>query len=72
MVEIGHKYRVKPEFARSGAVAANVQKGTVVYIHPQGHYAVLEFEGVHGQPREAFGLALLTEENLVREKGRRA
>ena len=71
MIELEQKYRVKPEFARSGAVAANTQKGTVVYIHPQGHYAVLKFEGVHGQPREAFALDQLTEQNLVREKGRR-
>ena len=66
MVEIGQKYRVKPVFAGSGAIVSNAQKGKVVYIHPQGHYATLEFGGVHGKPREAFYLDELTEQNKVR------
>lgn len=42
--------------------------GKVIYIHPQGRYAVLEFEGPNGVAREAFNLEELTDRNLVTGK----
>jgi len=44
--------------------------GRVVYIHPKGKYAVLEFEGPGGKARESFPLDQLTDKNRVLEKKR--
>lgn len=53
--KMGSEYWVDPAFAAgSHGVSTNRQKGTVVWVHPKGHYAVLQFEGVHGAPRECF------------------
>lgn len=72
VVEINQKYRVEPVFSHNGLMPAKSMVGTVVYIHPQGRYATLKFEGVHGVTREAFDLDQLTERNRVLGKGRRA
>lgn len=56
MVEVGQKFRVRPEFSRGPLGTDSSQTGKVVYVHPEGRYAVLEFKGVHGKPREAFSL----------------
>lgn len=54
-------YRVAPEFAQSALVAkdrkttAAVKKvGKVVYVHPRGRYATLEFKDGKGMARECF------------------
>ena len=65
MVEVGQKYRVIPAFAKTNTVKANTQVGQVVYVHPQNRYAVLEFEGVKGNPRECFPLEELTKDNFA-------
>lgn len=70
-VEIGQKYSVLPAFAKGEGGQERRMTGKVVYIHHKGRYAVLEFKGVHGNARESFPLAQLTEQNLVREKKRR-
>lgn len=44
--------------------------GTVVYVHPNGQYATLEFQGVHGKFRESYYPEQLTEKNRVRRKRR--
>lgn len=72
MVEINQKYRVEPQFSRSGCNKAENMVGRVCYIHPQGRYAVLEFSGPHGKSREAFDLDSLTDANRVLEKRRRS
>lgn len=72
MAEVGQKYLVKPMFANNGLMPTKAREGTVIYVHPQGRYATLEFEGVHGTTREAFYLDQLTERNRVLEEGRRA
>lgn len=72
MIRIGMRFRVKPAFAKQEGTNAEskIQPGRVVYIHPKGRYAVLEFDGVLGNPRESFPLDELTEKNLVRERKR--
>ena len=65
MVELGQKYLVRPAFARISVEKTNEQIGQVVYIHPEKRYAVLEFEGVDGNPRECFPLDELTKTNFA-------
>jgi hypothetical protein len=65
MVGAGQKYRVIPAFAKTPTVKGNMQVGQVVYVHPQNRYAVLEFEGVEGNPRECFPLEELTKDNFA-------
>ena len=70
MVKLGMRFWVNPAFTKrdDGKSTTKKQAGKVVWIHPKGRYAVLEFEGVTGSPRESFHMLYLTEENLVREK----
>ena len=73
MIELYQKYRVKPAFAKGEGGVEQSLEGRVVYIHPKGRYAVLEFKGPQGKARESFELSELTECNRVREKkGRNA
>lgn len=53
-IKIGQKYRVMPAFAGFQADEEKKQVGTVVWVHPKLRYAVLEFDGVDGRPREGF------------------
>ena len=72
MIKIGMRFRVKPTFSKPDGANSDskLQLGRVVYIHPNGKFAVLEFDGVFGNPRESFPMDELTENNLVREKRR--
>ena len=65
MVEVGQRYAVRPAFARCSVEKTNAQIGQVVYIHPKNRYALLEFEGVYGKPRECFWLENLTKANFA-------
>lgn len=79
-MQIGEQYMVRPECSlpdrtvkKKNASGATViekipMRGTVVYVHPAGRYATLEFEGVTGNPRECFFPEQLTRENLVHKK----
>ena len=64
-VKIGESYMVKPAFLTRtcGGSDTEVLKGRVVYVHPKGRFAVLEFRGFHGTARECFWPDELTEEN---------
>lgn len=53
-MELGKYYRVKPVFAVEKEGAGRFMMGRVIYIHPQGRFAVLEFEGAMGTARECF------------------
>ena len=64
-VEVGQKYSVHPQFGRLSIEKTNEQIGQVVYVHPRMRYAVLEFEGVDGNPRECFQLYELTKKNFA-------
>ena len=66
-MRIGEKYGVITE--SSPCDAKNTRRpmcGQVVYIHPLGRFAVLEFEGVRGNFRESYSMEKLTDQNRVR------
>lgn len=64
-MQIGEIYAVKPAFASGDSSGAShrIMRGRVVYIHPKGRFAVLEFRGFHGTARECFWPDELTAEN---------
>jgi hypothetical protein len=45
------------------------QIGTVVWVHPKKRYAVLEFAGVYGKPRECWKPEELTRPASGRRAG---
>lgn len=47
-------YRVAPHFAQNMLAKVKSQVGKVVYVHPKGRFATLEFPGEKGKPRECF------------------
>lgn len=71
-MKVGEVYIVKPECAIPTKTNENPpMKGTVIWVHPKERFAVLEFEGVSGKPRECFQARLLTEANQVQKKRRK-
>jgi hypothetical protein len=72
VVEINQKYRVKPVFSVAQKGKPRTMEGRVVYVHPEGRYAVLEFEGPKGKVRESFWPENLTDRNRMLEKRRGA
>lgn len=74
MVQLGERCQVLPAFIANinNALTNRTQVGKVVYVHPKGRYAVLEFEGVYGNPREGYRMDELTPDKLViRKRGKR-
>lgn len=68
-MEIGEKYRVRPEFTSSKDGTVGEKKvGTVVWVHPKGRFAVLAFGG---GVREVFYPEQLTADKLVVRKRRK-
>ena len=71
-MQVGEVYRVPLDTAATWIDKQNGQKkmgeGTVVFVHPQGRFATLEFQGVHGKFRESFTEDQLTEKNRVLQK----
>lgn len=53
-MEIGKWHRVAPVFSIEKEGPGRFMMGKVVYVHPQGRFAVLEFEGRWGTVRESF------------------
>ena len=71
-MQVGEEYIVRPELAISTKTNAKPSmRGTVVWVHPKLRFAVLEFEGIHGKPRECFYPNELTAKNRVQKKRRR-
>lgn len=70
MIELNQEYRVKPAFTKTNDENCKSMVGRVVYIHPKGRYAVLEFEGAGGKARESFPMDQLTDKNRVFKKRR--
>lgn len=69
-MQIGEVYLVKIDSSTPDlAGVKHPVKGRVVYVHPRGRYATLEFQGVHGKFREAFYPEQLTERSRVIGKG---
>lgn len=81
-MKVGEQYMVHPECAlpdsrvkkrmvKGKAVVTKIpMQGTVVWVHPKLRFAVLEFEGVHGNPRECFRPSELTEKKRIYNKRR--
>ena len=69
MIRVGEKLRVAPVFAKHDGGTPRYMTGKVVYIHPKGRYAVLEFKGVHGKSREGFTLWDLLHKKNKQEGG---
>lgn len=63
-MEVGEKYRVVPDFITyKDGTAGTRMTGRVIWVHPKGRFAVLEFKsGV----REVFTPDQLTEKRRVR------
>ncbi len=57
-VKIGDQFRVTTSFGAEYD-GKKVQTGKVVWLDPRGRFAVLEFDGVAGKPRECFHLGEL-------------
>jgi hypothetical protein len=68
-IAVGQRYWVKPAFGTLKTTDDKLQIGTVVWVHPKQRYAVLEFDGVYGKPRECYQYDELT--NPVSERRRR-
>lgn len=72
-MKVGEVYRVPLDTAATWIDKQQGQKrtgeGTVVFVHPQGRFATLEFQGVHGKFRETFAPEQLTEKNRVQKPG---
>lgn len=63
-MEIGEKYKVRPEFTSNKDGTVGEKKvGTVVWVHPKGRFAVLAFAG---GVREVFYPEQLTEKRRGR------
>lgn len=70
MAKLKQRFRVMPAFSGRDKMEGKLQVGTVVYVHPMMRYAVLEFDGVYGKPRESFHMDELIDRNQVKEKTR--
>lgn len=70
-MQVGEVYMVRIDSSTPDlAGIKHPVKGRVVYVHPKGRYATLEFQGVHGKFRESFYPEQLTERNRLPGKGR--
>ena len=68
-MQIGEVYMVRIDSSPTDLTGIkHPVKGRVVYVHPKGRYATLEFRGVHGKFREAFVPRLLTHQNRLQQK----
>lgn len=65
-MQTGEEYMVKVEstFGEDKNYKPPI-RGRVVYVHPFGRFAALEFTGVNGKFRECFFPEQLTEKNRV-------
>lgn len=71
-MQIGEEYRVDSDsvFCKTPNVRPRIQ-GRVIWVHPLGRYAVLEFQGIHGKFRECYYPEQLTDKNRVGRRNRR-
>lgn len=71
-MQIGEEYRVFSDSVpcKTPNVRPRIH-GKVTYIHPQGRFATLEFQGIHGKFRECYYPEQLTEQNRVGRRNRR-
>lgn len=66
-MQLGERYMVTTESSVCDRTnARHTIRGKVVYVHPEGRFAVLEFQGIRGKFRESFFPEQLTDNNKVR------
>lgn len=66
-MQIGEEYIVKSEsVACTEKTSRPPIRGRVVFVHPKGRYAALEFAGIHDNFRECFFPDQLTAKNRVK------
>ena len=71
-MQVGEEYRVPSDSAiRMEDKRPAKIRGVVIYVHPKGRFATLEFQGIHGKFRECYYPEQLTQRNRVSEKKRR-
>lgn len=68
-MQIGEEYRVHSDsvYCNTEKVRPKIQ-GRVIYVHTEGRFATLEFQGIHGKFRECYYPEELTERNRVGKK----
>lgn len=73
MVEVGQKFLVLPAFIakQPACIGEKQQEGTVIHVHERHGWALLEFDGVTGKPREGFKLDVLEQAAAPRSKKRK-
>lgn len=67
--QVGERFRVRPVCLKNSAAVTPLVTATVVWVHPKGRFALLEYQGKLGTNRECFHPMELTDEKRV--KGRR-
>ena len=68
-MKIGEEYRVCSDSAQRNDQKSRVMlQGKVIYVHPEGRFATLEFQGIHGKFRECYYPEQLTQRNRVGKK----
>ena len=67
-MKVGEIYKVTVESLAPEDGRKKRLEGKVVFVHPQGRFATLEFKGVNGPFRETFRPDQLTEKNRVLQK----
>lgn len=66
-MQLGERYMVTTESSVCDRTnARHPIRGKVVYVHPEGRFAVLEFQGIRGRFRESYFPEQLTQKNRVR------
>lgn len=73
MIEVGQKFLVLPAFIakQPACIGEKEQEGTVIYVDKKHRWALLEFDGVTGKPREGFKLDVLEQAAAPRSKKRK-
>lgn len=65
-MQVGEEYMVRVDSTVQGkGEMPRLMRGKVVWVHPKGRFAELEFQGVNGKFRECFLPERLTEKNRV-------
>lgn len=73
-MQVGEIYRVRTDSVYCEGQGVHLRprvKGRVAWVHPRNRYAVLEFQGIHGNFRECYYPEELTERNRVGKRDRR-
>ena len=71
-MQVGEEYLVHSDSVYCTAPNSRPKiRGRVIYVHPEGRFATLEFQGIHGKFRECYYPKELTERNRIGRRYRR-